>query len=550
VRTISFNLLFHEFTNFESITISSRLISFDYNPRYAVAIFILDVLTAGPGPPGCRQTTTMAEEIVFCCTNIRSLSTDPHPRLPCQVRQVPAAWGPRSVPITPTTVISNRFNSSNRPTCARLRASRASRIRNVTANRIKRLKAASMSEAEWWIGSKNPRRSPRSTSASARRLVRRIANVLGIIRPKAVSMWGSEWGVSGTRRPWTNLRSITRSAERVVNRVASVSDTIRPKAAIKPTKSAVGWANGTRSHPTRRRSISPSAPLMVDNRVASVSAIIRPPRSFSPHCRGITVAGTLVPIVSRDSMTSVRCTASSGSRAIVTRSATRSCASTRWARMGLANTRTRTHLRAPSRRRRSRHRRRRHRQTTVSSHHRHCRPVRARSTLRVRVWLVTLLLIAFFPPILRGPSTVPTVPLQDHRCPPRSVSPPPNDCWSISNQSQATARINNATLVHLIACSRDPPLSWEDFRLDFKRDSRVAGFMSRMLVTPPFPQTGYYPPRRYMRQCQRDSSASRRGTWASRPFTIGILGRIHQRQHITTGIRRWRRPPRGHLKSI
>lgn len=505
--------------------------------------FIADVLTVGPGPPGCRQTTTMAEEIVSCCTSTRSRSTDPrHPRFPDRARRIPAAWGPRLVPVIRATALSSKHSSSNRPTCVRSRVPQANhRVKNVIS-RTKRPKVASMSGLEWSIGTRNPRRSLRSTSPSAERVVRRIVSALGIIRPKAASMWGAGWGVSGTRRPWTSPVSIIRSAERTVSRVASVSDIIRPRAA---STWGVGWGvSGTRNHPTSRRSISPS--VTVGSRAANVSDIIRLRRSVNP-CKGTTAMHTL--IASRDSTISARCMVSSGPRTIVTRSAIRSCASTRRVRAGLASTRTRMRSRAPSSRRRFRRRRRRHRPTTASSRHRHCRPARARSTPRARAWLVTLLLIAFCPPILRGPSTAPTVPLQHRRCLPRNVLPPPNGCWPISSQPQVTLRINNATLDRLIACSRDPPRSWEDFRLDFKRGSRVVRFTLKTLATPPFLQTGYYLPRRFTLRCPRDSLASRKGTWASRPFTIGILDRIHQRQHITSGIRRWRRPPRGESSS-
>lgn len=516
--------------------------------------FIADVLTVGPGPPGCRQTTTMAEEIVSCCTSTRSRSTGPRrPRFPDRACRIPAAWGPRLVPAIPTTALSSKqhsSSSSNRPTCVRSRVPRANRVKSVTS-RTNRPKAASMSAPGWSIDTRNPRRSLRSTSPSAEReCVRRVASsALGTIRRKAASMWGVGWEVSGTRRPWTSLASITPSAGRIVSRVASVSDIIRPRAA---STWAVGWgASGTRNRPTSRRSISPSAPLTADRRAANVSGIIRPRRSVSPRCRGVvTTAAARTPIALRDSTISACCTASSGPpRAIVTRSAIRSCASTRRPRTGPVNTRTRTRSRAPSSRRRSRRRRRRHRRTTASSRHRHCRPARARSTPRARAWLVTLLLIAFCPPILRGPSTAPTVLLQHRRCPPRSASPLPNGCWPVSSQPQVTLRINNATLDHLIACSRDPPRSWEDFRLDYKRGSRVARSTQKTLATPPFPPTGYYLPRRYTLRCPRDSSASRKGTWASRPYTIGILDRTHLRQHITSGTRRWRRPPRGEFES-
>lgn len=500
----------------------------------------------GPGPPGCRQTTTMAEEIVSCCTSTLSLNTDPrHPRFPDRARRILAAWGPRSVPAIPATASSNKRSSSNRPTCVRSRVPRASRAKSVTS-RTNRPKAASMSGPEWSIGTRNPRRSLRSTSPSAGRVVRRVASALGTIRPRAVSMLGAESAVTGMRRPWISLASITPSVERVVvHRVASVSDIIRSKAAIRPT-SVLEWPSGTRSRPTSSRSTSPSAPSTVDNRIASVSGIIRLRRSASPPV--CTTVRTAAPIVSRDSTISARCTASSGFRiTIVTRSAIRSCTSTQRARAGRVNTRTRTRSAAPSPRRRSRRRHRRHRPTTASSRHRHCRPVRARSTPRARAWLVILLLIAFCPPILRGPSMAPTAPLQHRRCPPRSALPPPSGCWPISNQLPAMPRINNATLDRLIiVCSRGLLRSWKDFR----QDSRAVAFTPRTLASPPFPRTGYCPPRRYTLRYPRDSSASRRGTWPSRPFTIGILDRIHQRQHITSGIRRLRRPPRGKLKSI
>lgn len=499
----------------------------------------------GHGPPGCRQTTTMAEEIVSCCTSTLSLSTDPrHPRFPDRARRIPAAWGPRLVPIIPATASSNKRSSSNCPICVRSRVPRANRAKSVTS-RINRLKAASMSGPEWSIGTRNPRRSLRSTSPSAERVVRRVASALGIIRLRAVSMWGVESGVSGTRRPWTSLVSIIPSVEKVVvRRVASVSDIIRSKA-IRLT-SACEWPSGTRSHPTSSRSISPSAPSTVDSRVASVSGITKLRRSVSPPV--CTTVRTAAPIVSRDSTISARCTASNGFRVtIVTRSAIRSCTSTQRARADRVNTRTRTRSSGPSPQRRSRRRRRRHRPTTASSHHRHCRPVRARSTPRARAWLVILLLIAFCPPILRGPSMAPTAPLQHRRCPPRSASPPPSGCWPLSNQLPVTPRINNATLDRLIiVCSRGLPRSWKDFR----RDSRAAASTPRTLVTPPFPRTGYYPLRQYTLRYRRDSSASRKDTWPSRPFTIGILDRIRQRQHIMSDIRRLRRPPRGEFESV
>lgn len=496
----------------------------------------------GHGPPGCRQTTTMAEEIVSCCTSTLSLSTDPRrPRFPDRARRIPVAWGPRLVPAIPATASSNKRSSSNRPTCVRSRVQRISRAKSVI--KINRLKATSMSGPEWSIGTRNPRRSLRSTSPSAERVVRRVASALGIIRLRAVSM-GAESGESGTRRPWTSLVSIIPSVERVVvRRVASVSDIIRSKA-IRPM--AREWPSGTRSHPTSNRSISPSAPSMVDNRVASVSGIIKLRRSVSPPVC-ITVR-TVAPIVSRDSTISARCTASNGFRVTnVTRSAIRSCTLTQRARVGRVNTRTRTRSSDPSPRRRSRRHRRQHQPTTASSRHRHCHPVRARSMPRARAWLVILLLIAFCPPILRGPSMAPTAPLQHRRCPPRSVSPPPSGCWPLSNQLPATLRINNATLDHLIiVCFRGLPRSWKDFRRDF----RAAASMPRTLATPPFPRTGYCPPRQYTLRYQRDSSASRKDTWPSRPFTIDILDRIRQRQHLTSGIRRLRRPLRGEFNKL
>lgn len=482
----------------------------------------------------------MAEEIVSCCTSTRSRSTDHrHPRFPDRARRIPAAWGPKLVPTIPVTALSSKHSSSsNRPICVRSRVPRVNRVKNVTS-RTNRPKATSMSGPEWSNGTRNPRRSLRSTFPSAERVVRRVASASAIIRPKAANMWGVDWEVSGTRRPWTSLVSITRSAERIVSRVASVSDIIRPRAA---STWGAGWgSNGTKSHPTSRRSISPSAPLTAG--VANVSGIIRLRRSVSPRCRGTT--GVRMPIISCDSTISARCTVSNEPRAIVTRSATRSCASTRRARAGPANTRTRMRSRALSSRRHFHRRRHRHRRMTASSRHRHCRPARARSMPRARVWLVTLLLIAFCPPILRGPSSAPTVPLQHRRCPSRSALPPPNGCWPVNSQPQVTLRINNATLDHLIACSRDPPRSWEDFRLDFKRGFKVARSTPKTLATPPFPRTGYYPPRRYTLRCPRDSLASRKDTWASRPFTIGILDKTHQRPRITSGTRRWRRPPRG-----
>lgn len=485
----------------------------------------------GPGPSGCRQTTTMAEEIVSCCTSTLSTGLR-HPRFPDRAHQVPPAWGHRLASAIPVTAL----NSSNRPICVRSRVPRASRTN--------RPKVTSMSGPEWSIGTRKPQKSPRSTSPSAERVVRRVASASGIIRPRAVSMWGSEWQVSGTRRPRTSLALITRSAERVVRQVASVSDTIRPKVSIRPM-SVCGWPSGTRSRPTNHRSISPSAPLTADSRVASVSGIIRLRHSVSPRCRDTTAVRIPAPIVSHDLTISARCTASSGPRTIVTQSAIRSCVSTRRVRAAPASTRTRTRSRVPSPRRRSRHRRRRRRRTTASSHHRHCHPVRARSMPRARVWLITLLLIAFCPPILRGPSIAPTAPLQHRRCPPRSASPPPNGCWLISSQPRATLRISNVTLDHRTACYQGPPRFWEDY----KRDSRIVEYTPRILATPPFPRTRYYPPRRYTLRYRRDSSASRKDTWANRPFTIDILDRTHQRQHIMSDIRRWRRPPRGQSKS-
>lgn len=483
----------------------------------------------------------MAEEIVSCCTSTRSRSTGPHhPRFPDRARRIPAVWGPKLVPTIPATALNSKHSSSNRPICVRSRVPQANRAKNVIS-RTNRPRAASMSGPEWSIGTRNPRRSLRSTFPSAERVVRRVASALAIIKPKAASMWEVGWEVSGTKRPWTSLVSITRSAERIVSRVASVSDIIRPKVA---STWGAGWGvNGTKNHLTSRRSISTSAPLTVDNRVANVSGIIRLRRSVSPRCRGTTAVR--IPIASHDSMISARCMVSNGPRMIVTRSVIRNCALTRRAQAGPASMRTRMRSRALSSRRHFHRRRHRHRRMTASSRHRHCRPVRARSMPQARAWLVTLLLIAFCPPILRGPSSAPIVPLQHRRCPPRSALPPPNGCWPISSQPQVTLRINNATLDHLIACSRDHLRSWEDFRLDFKRGSKVVRSMPKTLAMPLFPRTGYYPPRRYTPRCPRDSLASRKDTWASRPFTIGILDRIHQRQRIMSGIRRWRRPPRG-----
>lgn len=514
-------------------------------------VFFADVLTVGPGPPGCRQTTTMAEEIVFCCTNIRSLSTGlRHPRFPDRTRRVPAAWGPRLDSVTPMTALSSKrsSSSSNRRICVRAQAPRTSWARSVI-NRISRHKATSMLGPEWSTGTRNPRRSPRSTSPNAERIIRQVANVLDIIRPKAAtSMWGAEWWMSGTRRSWTSLVSITRSVERVVNRVASVSDITRLKMAIRPM-SVLEWPSGTRSHPRRPRLTSPSAALTVDSRVANVSDIIRLRRSVSPLCRDTTAAVcTPVPIVSRDSTTSAFCTASNGLRTIVTRSATRSYASTRRVQADPASMRTRTRSRALSPRRRSRRHRRRHRRTTASSRHRHYRPVQARSMPRARAWLIILLLIVFCPPILRGPSIVPTAPLHHRRCPQRSASPPPNGCWPVNNQPQLMPRINNDTLDRTV-CFPVPHQSWDSFKRDFKRDSKVPGSTLRILATLPFPRTGYYLPHRYMLRCQRDSPASRKGIWANHPYTIGIPDKIHLRQHIMSGIQRWRRLPRGEFKS-
>ena len=68
-----------------------------------------DVLTAGHGPPGCRQTTTMAEENVSCCTSTRPLNMYLHQHLQFQV-QIPAVvepLGSKPVILSPRNVTTN-----------------------------------------------------------------------------------------------------------------------------------------------------------------------------------------------------------------------------------------------------------------------------------------------------------------------------------------------------------------------------------------------------------------------------------------------------------
>ena len=124
-----------------------------------------DVLTAGHGPPGCRQTTTMAEENVSCCTSTRPLSTDHLQCLRYQVQTLVLVGplGSRPEIATPQTATINtpKVDPPYRP----LRLTRTAFKTNDP-----RLMTTPIMDRE--ISSKSPKRTSVITSPSPQSLVR------------------------------------------------------------------------------------------------------------------------------------------------------------------------------------------------------------------------------------------------------------------------------------------------------------------------------------------------------------------------------------------
>lgn len=450
---------------------------------------ISDVLTAGPGPPGCRQTTTMAEENVSYCTNIRSLSTGPrHHRFQDRVAERAEVSGPRSVPLAPQIVTSKR-NNSKRAIYAR--ACRASPAKIVT-NRINPLKGTntsimeSESECQASRGTINQRISRRSTTSPsrARKLVRysRVASGSAITRAKRDS--ASPLCKRTTSSPQGERATLAKRCPKTfLSTVFHVSTSSRASTV-------------TRGCPWPRANVSSRPPP------PSFDSITWPTSWSTP------------------------------------RQATNTRTRIFWCRDARP---------VHSRPRRSPLRHHRHPPTTVSSHHHLCHPARARSTPRPRVWLVILLLIGFWPQVLQAPDMA-GARHQPHRCQLRSDSPRRNDYWPINSRRVlcTSPRISNDTLEQAIACCPARHRCWEVYKPVYKGTGTEYTQPARIhRDTVPFLRTVCSPPHLYTPQCQRDSRANRAtGTSAIRLYTNDTIDRRRRQVSTTIVTRRYRRAPR------
>ena len=334
-----------------------------------------DVLTAGPGPAGCRQTTTMAEENVSFCTSTQAASTaSPYQRLRSTEPQLavpPARVAPTSRAVSSTATISSSSSSSTSPPLA----SSINKISSSISNdrHPKAMTNCSTHTAQPVLGSRSASRSRKVSWAST--------------------------GLQGSRRALSSKLDSHRVAAR---------------------RSTIAATN--------------SCPL-----IALIS-----------RSRAAAVAAASSPVPRR---------AAGATTAAATTASTLTRASSSLPRPGpiLSLRRLSLHLHP------------RRQPATGSSLHHPSRPAPATSTPLHSLWLATLLLIAFCPPVLRVPGTS-TGRHQPHRCPPRSSdSPPPSDCWPGRLRPEEPphphrsprARISNGTLdPRRSDCSHRPHRYW------------------------------------------------------------------------------------------
>lgn len=156
-----------------------------------------------------------------------------------------------------------------------------------------------------------------------------------------------------------------------------------------------------------------------------------------------------------------------------------------------------------------------HQRTIVSCHHHHSRLVQAKNILRLRVWLVILLLIGFCPPVLRVPGIV-SVQRQLHRFLQERIDfPHQNDFWFHRHQFM-TQKINNVTRHH--------PLNnylHHQFWVTYKVTD---AYMPLVKIRPhpnlEFHQKDWYPPLLFMHQYQKDLQESLLiDIWSNRQYT-------------------------------
>lgn len=452
---------------------------------------ISDVLTAGPGPPGCRQTTTMAEENVSYCTNIRSLNTGPrHLRFQDRTPERPEVSVPRSVPPAPRIVISQRRNNS-KLICEQM--DRMSPLAKIVTSPISPPKGTSTSimeavnECQASRGMTNQRTSQRSTisQSPARKRVRysQVASDSAIIRIKRDS-------VSPLCKSTTSIPQGDRL--RLDNRCPET------------------WFWPTVFHDSTN---SPVYTVSRDCPWPRANAFNRPPA---------TSFDSIIPLTSW-------CQPETNTRIPIS-----------WYRAARP-----VHFHQ----RRSPHRHHRHQRTTVSFHRRLCHPAQARNMPRPRVWLVILLLIGFCPQVLQAPDMA-AARHQLHRCQLKNDSLRRNDYWPINNRRVpcTSPRISNDTLEPVIACCPDRRRCLEVYKPVYKGTGLV--YIPRARIRPdrdtaPFRRTDYFHRHLYMPQCQRGSPASRPiGISASRLYTNDTIDRKRQQPFTTIVTRRYRPAPK------
>lgn len=362
-----------------------------------MVFFNLDVLTAGHGPPGCRQTMTMAEENVFCCTSTRMLNTDHPQRLQFQlpVPEVPDPLRSKLKTQIPRTVTTSEMDleiDSKSPTKrSRKNKSNAQHKQTAINTELPRVKIVSCPPI---INTQEDHPVKQSHRAFCPIVTRDTVNPLQFIINNLQDLFRRDMDME--IRAWRHLQMNT------------------------PTP-AVSWQQPQEIH------------------------------SLQIH---------------------------------------------------------------------SRHRHPQLQRTIASCHHHRSRPAPAKSIPRLKVCLVTLLLIGCCPPVLRVPGIV-SVQHQLHRFLQQKIdSPPRNDFWHRQPQFM-TQRISNVTRHH-------PPNDYllphrQFWEISKMTDVSMPLVRTRITQNLEFHRKDWYPPPLYMHQYRKDLPESLpTGISSNHQYTIDI----------------------------